>query len=88
MQLQLLKRLDDHVEAGGVERLDNGRILRQLSLRHDNEVQVPKAHVHAQDPTEVVTGHPRPSVDVKKHKKALPGMLIVGVSSCHRLVNF
>ena len=49
MQLQLLKRLGDRVEAGGVERLDGGGNLRQLSLRRNDEVQVPEAHVHARD---------------------------------------
>jgi len=52
MQLQLLKHLDNHVEAGGVERLDNGGSLCQLSLHHDDEVYAPKAHVHARDPAD------------------------------------
>ena len=38
VQLQLLKCLGDRVEAGGVERLDGGGSLRQLSLRCDDEV--------------------------------------------------
>ena len=38
VQLQLLKRLGDRVEAGGVERLDGGRNLHQLSLRHNDEL--------------------------------------------------
>ena len=47
VQLQLLKRLGDRVEAGGVERLDGGRNLHQLSLHRNDEVQVPKTHAHA-----------------------------------------
>ena len=46
-QLQLLQRLGDRIEASGVERLDGGGSLRQLSLRRNDEVQVPEAHVHA-----------------------------------------
>ena len=42
-----LKCLDDCVKASGVERLDDGGSLRQLSLHRDDEVQVPKAHVRA-----------------------------------------
>jgi len=38
MQLQLLKRLGDRIEAGGVERLDDGGSLRQPSLRRNDEV--------------------------------------------------
>ena len=47
MQLQLPKRLGDRVKASGVERLDGGGNLRQLSLHRNDEVQVPKAHVRA-----------------------------------------
>ena len=87
MQLQLLKRLGDHVEAGGVERLDGGGSLRQLSLHCDDEVQVPEAHVRARDPADTVTSHPRPGVDVEMRKRPLPGAPTIGVSSKHRLVN-
>ena len=38
VQLQLLKCLSDHVEAGGVERLDGDGSLHQLSLHCDDEV--------------------------------------------------
>ena len=38
MQLQLLKRLGDHIEAGQVERLDGGGSLHQLSFCRDDEV--------------------------------------------------
>ena len=38
VQLQLLKFIDDHVEADGVESLDGGGSLRQLSLCRDDEV--------------------------------------------------
>jgi len=38
VQLQLLKCLDDRVKASGVERLDGGGSLCQLSLCHDDEV--------------------------------------------------
>ena len=69
VQLQLLKRLDDRVEAGGVERLDGGGSLRQLSLRSDDEVQAPEAHVRARDPADAMTRHPRLDVDVEMRKK-------------------
>ena len=36
VQLQLLKRLSDHVEAGEVERLDGGGSLHQPSLHRDD----------------------------------------------------
>ena len=79
VQLQLLKCLGDRVEAGGVERLDGDRSLHQLSPCRDNEVQIPKAHVHARDPANVVTSHPRPDVDVETRKKPLLGAPTVGV---------
>ena len=88
VQLRLLKRLGDHVEAGGVERLDDGGSLRQLSLPPDDEVMAPEAHVHARDLADIVTNHPRLGVDVETHKRPLPGALTIGVSSCRRLVNF
>ena len=69
MQLQLLKRLGDRVEAGGVERLDSSGNLRQLSLRRNDEVQVPKACVRAPDPADAMTNHPRPDMDVETCKK-------------------
>ena len=70
MQLQLLKRLGDRIDAGEVERLDGGGNLRQLSS---------EAHVRAQDPADAVTSHLRPDVDVETRKKPLPGMPTVGV---------
>ena len=79
MQLQLLKRLDDRVEASGVERLDGGRNLRQLSLCRSDEVQVLEVHVRAQDLADAVTSHPRPDVDIETRKKPLPGTPTVGV---------
>ena len=88
MQLQLLKHLSDCVKAGRVERLDDDGSLRLLSLHCDDEVQVPKAHVRARDLADVVTSHPRPGVDVETRKRPLPDSPTVGVSSCHRLVNF
>ena len=62
-----------------MERLDGSRNLRQLSLRCNDEVQVPEAHVHARDPADAVTSHPRPDVDVETHKKPLPGTPTVSV---------
>ena len=88
VQLQLLKRLDDCVEAGRGERLDGGGSHRQLSLHHDDEVQVPKIDVHARDLGDVVTSHPRPGVDVETRKVPLPSTPTVGVSSKHQRVNF
>jgi len=38
VQLQLLKRLSDCIEASGVERLDGGRSHGQLSLSRDDEI--------------------------------------------------
>ena len=84
VQLQLLKRLDDCVEAGGVERSDGGGSHCQLSLRRDDEVQVPEAHVCARDPAEVVASHPRSGVDVETRKRSLAGAPTIGISSCHR----
>ena len=43
MRPQLLEPLNDRAKAGGVEGLNNDGCPRQLSLRHDDEVQVPKA---------------------------------------------
>ena len=83
MQLQPLKRLGDRVEANGVERLDGGGSLRQLSLRHDDEVQAPEAHVRARNPADIATSHPKPGVDVETRKRPLPGAPTVGVS-CYR----
>ena len=62
-----------------MDRLDGGGNLRQLSLRRNDEVQVPKAHVHARDPADAVTSHPRPDVDVEMCKKPLPGAPTIGV---------
>ena len=47
VQLPLLKHLDNHIEASGVDRLDGGESLRQLSLYRDDEVQAPEVHVRA-----------------------------------------
>ena len=88
MQPQLLKRLNDHVEAGGVERLAGGRSLNQPSLHHDDEVQAPETHVRARDLADVVTSHPRPGVDVETRKSPLPGAPTIGVSSYHQRLNF
>ena len=88
VQLQLLKCLGDRTEAGGVERLDGGGSLRQLSLHRDDEVQVPEAHVRVRDPADAMTSHPRPSVDVEMRKRPLPGAPTISVSSYHRRVNF
>ena len=79
MQLQLLKRLGDRVVADGVERLDGGGNLRQLSLHRNDEVQVPKAHMRAWDPADAMTSNLRPDVDVKIHKKLLPGVPTIGI---------
>ena len=86
MQLQLLKCLGDRIEAGVVERSVGDGSHRQLSLHRDDEVQVPKAHVHTWDLAEVVTSHPRPDVDIKTRKKPLPSTSTVGVSD-HQRVN-
>ena len=53
--------------------MDGDGSLPQLSTRRDDEVQVPKVHVHARDPADAVTSHPRPDVDVETRKKPLPG---------------
>ena len=79
MQLQLLKRLDNRVEAGGVERLDGSRNLRQLCLHRNGEVQVPEAHERAWNLADAVTSHPRPDVDIEMPKKPLPSAPTVGV---------
>ena len=84
VQLQLLKRLSDHVEAGGVERSDGGGSYHQLSLHRDDEVWVPEAHVRAQDPADVVTSHSRPGVDVEMRKRTLPGATTISVLSYHQ----
>ena len=62
-----------------MERLDGGGNLRQLSLHRNDKVLVSKAHVRARDPTDTVTSHSRPDVDVETCKNALPGTPIVGV---------
>ena len=51
-------------------RLDGDGSLRQLSFHHVDEVQVPEAHVHAQDLAKVVTSHPRPGVGCRDAQKA------------------
>ena len=79
MQLQLHKRLGDHIKASEVERLDGGGSLRQLSLRRNNEVQVLEAHVRAWVSADAVTSHPRPDVDVEMSKKPLSGAPTIGV---------
>ena len=76
---QLLKCLDDRVEASGVERSDGGGSLRQLSLHHNDEVWVLGVHVRAQDLADAKTSHPRPYVDIETCKKPLSGMPTVGV---------
>ena len=85
---QLLERLDDRVEAGGVERVNDDGRPRQLFLRRDDEVQVPEVHVCAWDLADAVTSHSRPGVDVETHKRHLPGVPTVGVLSKHQRVNF
>ena len=56
--------------------MDDDRSPHQLSLRRDDEVQVPKARVRARDPADVVTRHSRPDVDVEMRKEPLPGALM------------
>ena len=68
MHAAAAQALGDRVEAGGVERLDGGGNLRQLSLHRNDEVQVPEAHVHARDPADAMTSHLRPDVDVETRK--------------------
>ena len=80
--------LGDRIKASGEERLDGGGSLHQPSLHRNNEVQVPEAHICAQDPTDAVTSHPRSGVDVETHKRPLPGAPTVSVSSHHQQVNF
>ena len=46
-------------EANGGERLDGEMGQRQLSSHRDNEVQVTKMHMCAQDPADCVVSHPR-----------------------------
>jgi len=87
MQLQLLECLGDRIEAGGVEGLNDDTCPCQLSLRRDDEVQVPEAHMCARDPADVVTSHPRPGVDVEMRKRPLSGTPTIGVLSKHQRVN-
>ena len=63
-----MEEIGDRVETGGVERLDGGGNLRQLSLHRNGEVQVPEAHVRARDPADAVITHLRPDVDVETRK--------------------
>ena len=67
-QLQLLGCLSDCVEAGEEEGLCGSGRPHQLSLHRNDEVQVPKTHVRARDPADVVISHPRPGVDVERAK--------------------
>ena len=62
-----------------MERLDGDGNLRQLYLHRNDEVQVPEAHMRAQDPADAMTSHPRPDVDVETRKKLLPGAPTIGV---------
>ena len=59
--------------------MDDDRSPHQLSLCHDDEVQVLEAHVRARDLADTVTSHPRPDVDVKMCKMPLPGTPTIGV---------
>ena len=68
--------------------LGGGGSLCQLSLRCDDEVQVPEVHVRARDLANAVTSHPRPGVDVETRKRPLPGAPTVSVLSYHGRVNF
>ena len=70
-----------------MERLNDNRCPRQLSLRRDDEVQVLKMHARAQDPGDVVSSHPRPGIDVETRKRPLPSTPTVDVSSKHQRVN-
>jgi hypothetical protein len=60
-QLQLLKSLDDCVEASGGRGLSGHDSLHQLSLHGDNEVQTPEAHMRTWGPVNSVAGHPKPN---------------------------
>ena len=71
-----------------MERLDGDGSLDQPSFRRDDEVQVPKVHVRAQDLADIVTSHPMPDVDVETHKSSLSGVPIISVLSHHQQVNF
>ena len=62
-----------------MERLDGGGNLRQLSLRCNDEVQVPEAHMRARDLSNIVTSHLRSDVDIETRKKPQPSALIVGI---------
>ena len=70
-----------------MERLDGDESLHQLSLHRDDEVQVFEVHVRVQDPTDAVTSHLRPDVDVETRKKPLLDAPTIGVLSYHRRVN-
>jgi hypothetical protein len=70
-----------------VEGLNDNRFPRQHSLHSDDEVQVSEAHMCAQDPTNVVTSHPWPDVNVGTRKGPLPSAPTVGVLSKHQWVN-
>ena len=59
----------------------------QLSLRRDDEVQVPEAHVCAPDLANSMASHSWPDVNVGMRKGPLPGAPTVGVSSKHQRVN-
>ena len=71
------------VEANGGERLDGGMSQRQLSSDRDDEVQVPKAHMCAQDLADTMASHPWLDVNVRTCKGPLPGAPTVSVSSKH-----
>ena len=55
------------VKAIGGKRSDGGVRPYQLSSHRDDEIQVPKMHVCAWDPTDVVVSHPWPGLE---HAKA------------------
>ena len=61
-------------------------LLRQPSLRGDDEFQAPEAHKHARDRVSSVASHPQPTEFDETHKTPLPGMLTFSVSY-RRLVN-
>ena len=67
-QPQLLECLGDCIKASGVEGLNDDGCPRQLSLRRDDEVQVPETPVRVRDPGDAVTSHPRNGVDVETRK--------------------
>jgi hypothetical protein len=68
VELQLLEGLDDRDEASGGRRLNGCDSPHQLTLRGDDKIQTPEAHVHTRGPVDSVAGHPKPDEDDETRK--------------------